>query len=163
MKKFVDPKNSLGITSRKGRVVYTRKKHEMGLRDVVRMLERLSINLNIEEMEKNPWMIHALYEIVRTAFYPIWLKAINPGIKKEQKTLKNLLFFFLSPEIIEKIRQILEQVAVEHYVPRYIINAWFRYLKTMWTNIIKMTDCLFACLSTSRQTNKQTKKRRKNG
>lgn len=63
----------------KGRVVYKRPVHSFTLKDVVRILEKLSNTMTIEQMEQEVYMINALFEIVRTAFYPIAQKVMYPS------------------------------------------------------------------------------------
>jgi hypothetical protein len=134
------------METHKGRVIYKRKRHEMSLKDVVRMCERLSINLSREELSKNPYMCNAIFEIVRTAFYPIWQRASAP---RELTTDDSSFFYNVEPKLRNEWKkmtfEICKEIGKELEIPQYIVDFVMDYLaNTIWEVIWSITDPFFS-------------------
>jgi len=134
-----------GTHTRKGKVVYHRKKHVMGLKDVVRMLEKMSNTLTKEELELNPYICNALFEIVRTAFYPTWQRAsaIRPPTQQESIFWKQV-----EPKLREAWKDSTFEVCVSvgeaTGIPHNVINFVMNYLaEPIWDLIWSLTDGFF--------------------
>lgn len=129
-----------------GRVVYARKKHYMGLKDVVRQCEALSIRLTKTELAANPYMCNALFEIVRTAFYPTWQRTLRPRPPaKEDEDFYIALKGYLQQRWRDATIQVIEEVADQVGVPEGVQNfVLFYFFDIIWDVIWKLTDPFFA-------------------
>lgn len=131
--------------TRKGRVVYNRKKHPFTLMRVSNILESLSNTMSRTEIERNPFITNALFEIVRTAFYPAWQKSQNPVMKRTiAKTLgeevENALRDYYKAKVFELCHSIGEEVGV----PSKIRDGVIDYLGDfIWDVVWKITDPIF--------------------
>lgn len=130
-----------------GRVVYNRGPHKFSLKDVVRILESLSNTMTHMDKEKNPFIINALYEIVRTAFYPVWLRAQHPGIVAEKDEserlidgMENRLRQIWQQQTFGLCREIGDAMGIPVYIQDFVIN----YLGGLiWDAVWKLTDGIF--------------------
>lgn len=125
----------------------------MGLKDVVRMCEGLSNSLNREEIASNPWIINALFEIVRTAFYPAWQAAVNPGIGND---VALYLIEFMRQELLrewknqtfEVCNEIGEALEIPDYIRTLIIDYFGDFI---WDLVWDLTNPFFEWLYSSRK------------
>jgi hypothetical protein len=138
--------SKIGVLTHKGKVHYHRKKHTLGVLDVIRMLEKLSVTLSREELAKNPYACNTLFEITRTAFYPTWQRAVAGRGPDLQETA---FYVEIEAEMRAAWRQatydVCEQIAEKLGIPGYIKDFVLNYmLGIVWDVVWRLTDPFFA-------------------
>jgi len=131
-------------TTRKGRVVFNRRRHFFTLRRCVDILASLSNTLSSSELAQNPYACNALYEITRTAYYPVWQRAVYSAPDTEEKTL----FAALEPELRAVFKQIVretcdrvgEALGIPAYAREFVLNYLYDLI---WNVIWTITDPFF--------------------
>lgn len=133
------------IQTNKGKVVYKRKKHYMGVLDVVRSLEALSIRLTTDELAANPYACNALFEIVRTAYYPTWQRAVCIRTPTEDdKSFYTMVESQLRVEWKNITFDVCRRIGEEFEIPDYIINFVMEYFaNVIWNVVWSITDPFF--------------------
>jgi len=127
-----------------GRVVYNRKKHELKLKDAVRMLERLSITQTTEELAENPYMCQAAFEIVRTAFYPTWQRAVYGNVTEEQRYFYDVIEPQLRVQWKNQTQEFIREIGKDLEIPENVINFVLKYFyDIIWDTIWRITDPFF--------------------
>lgn len=128
-----------------GRIVYKRKKHYFSLSRVVHILEKLSVTLTTKELKENPYMCNALFEIVRTAFYPVWQNALHKDMqntiaKQMGSEVEGVLRGLFQEQVFEVCHTIGEKMGVPDYVRDAVIDYFGQWI---WDVIWKITDPFF--------------------
>jgi len=128
-----------------GKVVYPRKKKEMRILDVVRMCERMSRKPHVW-FDDQLFAINTLSEIVRTAFYPYWLRAIhirasNPGaVEHAWNRIEQELRHQWSQQTTIIIRQLGERFYIPEWIMDFVLDNFYEHI---WNTIWTLTDPLF--------------------
>jgi len=135
----------MSVLTNKGKVVYRRKKHYMGVLDVVRSLEALSVRLTKAELSKNPYACNALFEIVRTAFYPTWQRAIcSRAPTEEDKGFYAIVENQLRVEWKNITFDVCRRIGEEFEIPGSIIDFVMEYFaNVIWNVVWSITDPFF--------------------
>jgi len=116
------------------------------------MCERLSNTLSSEDLQENPYACNALFEIVRTAFYPTWQRSLVTRpvdlaghYTNEDRSLWNSIAIELRNVWKDKTFELCRDVGEEMGIPGWIINLVMDYVANhIWNLVWDITGTFYS-------------------